>query len=87
MGIRLREGVTYESSGDTVLILDTEGTVLTSLNPVGSVIWKEFDGERGVAELARDLIDQFDGVDEPALAEDIDAFVASLVSAELVEID
>lgn len=87
MGVRRRNGVTYESSGDTVLILDMDGTELTSLNPVGSLIWKEFDGQRGVAELARDLVDRFEGVDETVLAADIEEFVASLVEADLLEVD
>ena len=87
MGVRRREGVTYERSGDTVLILDRDGTVLTSLNPVGSVIWDELDGDRGAADLARDLVERFQGVDEATLEADISTFIDSLLAAELVEID
>lgn len=86
-GVRRKEGVTYERSGDTVLILDADGTVLTSLNSVGSVIWDELDGQRCTADLARDLVDRFDGVDEGTLMADIDAFVESLLAADLVESD
>ena len=87
MGIRRRTGVSYEPSGDSVVILDADGTVLTTLNAVGAVIWHALDGERDVAALARDLVSEFDGVDEATLATDIEVFVASLVESSLVDVD
>jgi hypothetical protein len=87
MATRRRDGVTYEPSGDTVVILDADGTVMTTLNPVGAVIWKALDGNRGAAQLARDLRDQFEGVDEKTLTADITEFIASLAQSGLVETD
>lgn len=87
MGIRRRAGVSFEPSGDSVIILDADGTVLTTLNPVGAVIWKALDGERDVAALAKDLVADFEGVDEATLADDIEAFVATLVDSSLVDVD
>ncbi len=86
MGIRRREGVTFEASGDRVVILDADATVMTTLNPVASVIWRALDGVRGVQELARDLIHEFEGVGEAELAADIAEFVDSLIAAELVDV-
>ncbi|MEZ5166955.1 MAG: PqqD family protein [Acidimicrobiales bacterium] len=55
--------MTYEPSGDKVVILDRDGTVLTTLNPVGAVIWQASDGRRDVATLARDLVPAVRGRD------------------------
>jgi len=87
MAIRRRDGVSYEPSGDTVVILDADGTVMTTLNPVGAVIWKALDGERDAAALAAELVPQFDGVAVHELEADIIDFVESLVEAKLVESD
>lgn len=87
MGIRRRAGVSYEPSGDTVVILDADGTVLTTLNPVGALIWHHLDGERDVAALARDLVGEFEGVDEETLAADIETFVGELAASSLVDVD
>ena len=87
MTIRRRAGVSYEPSGDTVVILDADGTVMTTLNPIGAVIWKALDGERGAGELARDLISQFEGVTLVDLEADITSFVESLVESHLVDLD
>jgi len=85
MPIRRSEGVSFEPSGDRVVILDPEGTVMTTLNPVGSKIWTELDGVRTIPELAADLAPAFEGVDEPTLAADISEFVDTLRSSGLVE--
>jgi len=85
MGIRRCEGVTFEPSGDRVVILDPDGTVMTTLNPVGSKIWAELDGRRTITELAADLAPRFDGVDEATLATDIADFVESLRESGLVQ--
>ncbi|GJM39260.1 MAG: hypothetical protein DHS20C19_26270 [Acidimicrobiales bacterium] len=87
MGIRRRAGVSYEPSGESVVILDADGTVLTTLNAVGAVVWKELDGERDARALARDLVVGFDGVDEDELTGDIEAFIGSLVESSLVDVD
>lgn len=86
MGIRRSPGVSFEPSGDRVVILDADGTVMTTLNPVGTVIWKALDG-RDAATLAEDLVADFDGVDAATLRADIEEFVAELAAANLVETD
>ena len=87
MGIHRRKGVSFEPSGDSVVILDADATVLTTLNPTGALIWRSLDGRRDAEALARDLVSQFQGIDEAQLLEDIRQFIASLVEAELVDID
>ena len=87
MTLRRTPGVTYEMSGDRAVILDAAGSVMTTLNEVGSVIWRELDGERDAAALAADLAPTFDGVDVETLESDINDFVASLAEAGLIEAD
>lgn len=87
MGIRRREGVSFEPSGDRVVILDDSATEMTTLNPVGSLIWMALDGERGVDALAKDLVAEFDGVDEATLRADIEDFVSNLAEIGLVDVD
>lgn len=87
MPFRRAPGVTYEMSGDRAVILDAEGSVMTTLNEVGSVIWRELDGERDSAALASDLASVFQGVDAETLRADIEEFTASLLEAGLVLTD
>ena len=87
MAIRRRDGVSFEPSGDTVVILDADGTVMTTLNPVGAAIWQELDGRRDAAALAKDLVRRFDGVSVEELEADITTFVESLLESKLVELD
>ncbi len=87
MGIGRKPGVTFEDSGDMVVILDESGSELTSLNAVGSVVWHEFDGQRDVEQLAADLSDRFEGISQEELASDIGLFVDELAEAELIDVD
>jgi Coenzyme PQQ synthesis protein D (PqqD) len=84
MPFRRTPGVTYEMSGDRAVILDAAGSVMTTLNEVGTVIWCELDGERDADELAADLAPRFDGIETAALRADIDEFAASLLEAGLI---
>ncbi len=83
MPVRRAPGVTYEMSGDRAVILDAAGSVMTTLNEVGTVIWRELDGARDSATLAGDLAPKFDGVDVETLESDIEDFAASLMEAGL----
>lgn len=87
MAYRRAPGVTYEMSGDRAVILDAAGSVMTTLNEVGTIIWSELDGERDSAALAVDLAPRFEGVDEARLQADIDEFTVSLIEAGLITSD
>lgn len=86
MATRRREGVSFEPSGESVVILNADGTEMTTLNPVGSLIWQALDGERDTPALAQGLIAHFDGVTIDQLERDIAEFIADLVSADLVDL-
>lgn len=84
MPYRRAPGVTFEMSGDRAVILDADGSVMTTLNEVGSIIWQELDGERDVTKLAEDLAPRFEDVDTETLEADIEEFAASLLEAGLI---
>lgn len=81
-----RDHVTAERSGDRVVVLDAAGTVLSTLSPVGTIVWERLPGSR--AELVEHLQERFGEVAAEVLAADLERFLAELVAAELiVEID
>ena len=86
MPAKRRDGVNYEASGEGVVILNADGTTLTTLNPIGSVIWRALDGHRDAAALATDLVDELVGVTLEQLTADIESFIASLTDVDLVEL-
>ncbi|MGI9029401.1 MAG: PqqD family protein [Ilumatobacteraceae bacterium] len=55
-----------------------------TLNPVGTMVWNELDGERTVGQLAVDLRDQFTDVGMAELESDIAAFLRELLGLGLV---
>jgi hypothetical protein len=85
MRYRRATDVTHEEAGERSVLLDGEGANMTTLNPVGSLIWRELDGERSSAELAETLHGQFGDIDQATLQTDIDAFLSQLADDGLVE--
>jgi len=75
--------VVFDMAGERAVLLDAAGKELITLNPVGSVVWQELDGQRDASALAADLHDRFTGVDVEVLREDISVFLAELVELGL----
>lgn len=77
--------VVYEVVDGKAVLVDPDGVELLTLNPVGTLIWEELDGDREAAALAVALVDRLDGVELPDLERDIVAFLAEIHAAGLVE--
>lgn len=77
--------MSFEPSGDSVVILNADGTVMTTLNAVGARVWTELDGVRDAAAIASDLITDYQGITTDELTADIEEFIESLVAADLVD--
>lgn len=75
------EGVTAERSGDRVFVLDPQGRVLTTLNPVGALVWEALPAS--VEDVVDRLRDEFPGVDGSVLEADVRRFFDSLSTAGL----
>ncbi|MEM9467878.1 MAG: PqqD family protein [Actinomycetota bacterium] len=87
MAIRRADGVSYEPSGDSVVILDAEGSVMTTLNEVGTLIWNELADRAEVPGIVEQLAQRYPDVAESELTADVEAFIASLAAADLVVVD
>ena len=69
---------------DEVVVMSLESGDFFSLTGTARAIWMLIDGTRSRAALLTELAAQFD-VQEPALAGDLDAFLAQLGAAGLLE--
>jgi hypothetical protein len=76
--------VTWELVDERAVILDGDGSTLTTLNPVGTLIWRQLDEAREPAELCRRLADQFPHVDLEQLESDAVFFLDRLARDGLV---
>ena len=76
--------VTWELVDERAVILDADGSTLTTLNPVGTLIWRRLDEPCGPAELGRHLADRFPSVDQQQLESDAGAFLDGLAREGLV---
>ena len=71
MAIRRADGVSYEPSGDSVVILDADGVVMTTLNELGTVIWNELGDETELASIVEQLGRRFPDIGEAELTTDV----------------
>ena len=70
--------------GEAVMVLPATGKVHT-LNAVGTRFWELIDGQRSVAEIARQLEDEFDAPAE-AIAADCRRFADELAERRLLSL-
>ena len=87
MAIRRAVGVSHEPSGDNVVILDAAGSVMTTLNEVGTIIWNELAEQAEVSGIVERLAEKFPDISKTELTADVEEFIASLAAAELVVVD
>jgi hypothetical protein len=77
-----RHGVTAERSGDRAVVLDADGLVMSSLSPVGALIWDFLPSD--VGPIVDHPAERFPGVARAKLTADIERFLAELVSNGLI---
>ena len=65
------------------VLIGPGGREVVTLNKVGSVVWDWLSGPRSETELVDLVVERFAGVDRPAAANDVAAFLAELASAGL----
>ena len=76
------DGVSAERSGERTVVLDASGTVLTTLSPVGTIVWEALPGDR--ADLLEHLGTLFPEVEHDVLDSDLALFIDELVAVELI---
>ena len=84
MEYRRSQDITWEVVDDRAVILDAEGSTLTTLNPVGTLIWHELASPRAVADITDALRERFPDVERAQVEDDARAFLAELVADGLV---
>jgi hypothetical protein len=76
--------VTWELADERAVILDAAGSTLTTLNPLGTVIWRHLDEPRRASELSDALAGRFPSVNRRQLDADTEEFIVTLVGEGLV---
>jgi hypothetical protein len=84
---RRAAGVSYEVVEGQAVVIDPEGRELITLNEVGTQIWEQLDGERGVTELVDALLGNFEGVSREQFEADVVAYLDELRVAGILEPD
>lgn len=78
-------GVTSEWSGERVVILDSRGEVMTTLSPVGALLWDWLPAD--LRTLVANLQERFPDVEQATLSQDTEHFLVELRAAGLVQAD
>lgn len=81
---RRADDVIFERAGDRVVLLDSAGAELITLNAVGSIVWEALQEPASTDVLADQLSERFADVPRDQLRSDVERFVAQLEEAELV---
>ena len=76
--------VTWELVDERAIILDADGSTLTTLNPIGTLIWRHLDEPCDLVELSARLADQFPCVERGQLESDAGEFLDRLAQDGLV---
>jgi hypothetical protein len=67
----------------TVLLNGSTGSCF-ELNPVGTLIWEQFDGARSLDDIAQQVATRF-GLGPTTASADVQAFAQALTAANLVQ--
>lgn len=86
MRYKQRDRVIAERSGERTVVLDADGTTLTTLSPVGALLWEQLPCD--VAGAVSYLTTRFPDVAEAVFVADVTAFLDELAANSLIiEID
>lgn len=83
--IKRAQHLSWQDLGDHLIIIDSlQGKKVHHLNEVGSLIWKNLDGENTVLDIANMIESEFDTSKEVAKS-DTEEFLDFLTVEKLVE--
>jgi len=84
MGFAQADGVTAEQSDDRMVVLGVGGQEMTTLNPVGALVWERLAEPADADDVVAHLVTYFPDVDLSALQADVGRFLAAMRAAELI---
>jgi hypothetical protein len=79
------QDVTSEPSPDATIVLDRSGSLVFSLNAIGSLVWQLLPGD--LDEMVDDICARFPAVPRSVIDADVVSFVQELQRRGLVEVD
>ncbi len=82
---RAREVSTCRNGGNAVLYNPDSGREKV-INPSGFVIWRKLDGGNNVDDIARALLENYEGVSHEAIFQDACAFLGELLENNFIEV-
>jgi len=74
----------WDDTGERAVILDSRGSTLITLNPVGTILWHELAEARDTHELSRRLAAAFPDVDREQIHDDVEDFVSQLLDEGII---
>ena len=77
-----RDRVIAERSGERTVVLDADGTTLTTLSPVGALLWEQLPCS--IDDAVSYLKDTFPDIAEDVFVADVTAFFDDLVANSLI---
>ncbi len=84
--LRPSRGVRASISSDGLVLLDVDGGLVLSSNPVGARIWQLLEQERTLPEIAQQLVEEYKVPGDRA-RRDVEAFIAALSARNLLARD
>lgn len=84
MSYKRVSGLPWQIVGENAVIIDPRQNKIHELDPVGTLIWSNLDGDTETPEIA-ELIDESFSSEEAMVASDIEEFCETLATEGLVE--
>ncbi|MCB1270299.1 MAG: PqqD family protein [Microthrixaceae bacterium] len=79
-------GLTWDRVEDRVVVLDTSGSEMITLNPVASMLWPRLVPRASADDLVQVLSEEFSTVPEQQIRDDVAAFIEELLGEGLLEV-
>ena len=83
--LRKSERSAWQNFDQELVLLDMPSRTLFGLNSVGGVVWESVDGQRSLADIARNVAEQFEQAQERVLA-DVLHFAGELLARGCLEL-
>jgi len=84
MSFAQADGVTAEHADDRMVVLGVDGQAMTTLNPIGALVWERLAEPADADDVVAHLVTYFPDVDLPVLQADVGRFLAAMRAAELI---
>ncbi len=78
-------GLPWQIVGENAVIIDPRNNKIHELDPVGTNIWSELDGEKQTPAIAEVICEVYSS-EQAMVASDVDEFCESLLEQGLIEL-